>query len=1044
MKTRASLAKLCRLGGVCLAFLLPLLLTSAQETRLPTQADVKALQEKFQAERAAVLKGGADKRFMPILVQKAEEMAKKADTALGAGRLLQAAEYLRQARWQLPYQSAQVPREHVSRVLGNLRLRHGMEVYAIDFSPDGQLLASGSRDRSVKVWDLANGHELLTYTGHADSVRAVAFHPKESLIASAGGDRDIKLWDPRSGKDVRTLKGEGEYVTGLAFSKDGKYLVTSQAGQAGKNPGLVCIYETATGNLKRKIDDFRLMVHHVAFNHDGTILGVGDGTGLTRLYQFPNVAENAAQPEYWSQADQNGATYHLSFSQDNRTLVRIGADGIKFYNLVLPGAPFQVSAPRRHILALASPHRYTCAVFNRDGRVLYTGSTDGIIRVWDVETGQVTGTFKGHNSEIKSLMFNPGGSQLASGSTDYTIRLWDFDIVLQSRDYAGHKGPVWTAQYDAQGSRVVTASADRTIKIRDANSGEQLAELTGHKSAVTYALFSADGNFILSGSGDRTVKLWEASSGKHLKDLEGHDGTITALDYDKEGKRAASGGADKLVRIWDVASGKILVKIDDNKSVVAGVAFSPDGKQLAVANVDQTIKLYDASTGKLEHSWIAHGTATTGLAYSPNGQYLASCGADHLVKVWPLAKPGTTPITLSGHTGPLSSVAFRNDNQHLVSCGADTTVKLWKLEGATGKEAQTFRGHKDWVSSAAFSKDGYYVISCGVDRLVKIWEITSREIPLITEHTGSVDAIAFSPDGKLLASGASDKTIKIWDRATGVELHTLHGHGAGVLSLAFTPDSKTLFSSSIDRNIRMWEVPIGKPITLIPGQQHAFTGLISPVPYLIVPDDKRLIAWVPGNERYTDISVWEFANGNEQFSPDPLRDKDRNIAAVSFSANGKLAATGARDGSVRLFDLTKKHAKEALVPGGEWFVYEKGKSVGDIALSPGGSALVVSSEAGDVKICNVAKREVLKSFKAHDSRVMACLISPDGKRFVTAGLDNMIRLWDLGTGEKLREWDFRARIQERGAFVSSLAFSPDGKHLATGNSNTTIFLLDLP
>src|SRR5207253_1214039 len=110
----------------------------------------------------------------------------KAESALAAGRLLQAAEAIRQARWQLPYQAPGTPDEHVARVIGNPRLRHAEKIFAVAYGPDGKRLATASKDQTVKLWDLDNGHELLTYTGHDDLVRCVAFSPDGTKVASAG------------------------------------------------------------------------------------------------------------------------------------------------------------------------------------------------------------------------------------------------------------------------------------------------------------------------------------------------------------------------------------------------------------------------------------------------------------------------------------------------------------------------------------------------------------------------------------------------------------------------------------------------------------------------------------------------------------------------------------------------------------------------------------------------------------------------------------------------------------------------------------------
>src|SRR5262249_54339446 len=246
---------------VVAALALAPLASPGQEPKGPSPDEARSAQDKFRKERDQLVQSGAAKRFLPILLQKAQEMGKRGDEALAQGRPLQAIELYRQARWQLPYQSPNVPEKHVARVLGNLRLRHTQEINDVAFSPDGKIMATASRDRTVKLWDLENGHELRTYYGHGDSIRRVIFSNDGRMIASAGAERDIRLWDPATSKDIRIVKGQGTYVTSIAFSRDDKTLVVANDDKA------VRLYDTASGDLKRALDKhFNLIVQSVAFN----------------------------------------------------------------------------------------------------------------------------------------------------------------------------------------------------------------------------------------------------------------------------------------------------------------------------------------------------------------------------------------------------------------------------------------------------------------------------------------------------------------------------------------------------------------------------------------------------------------------------------------------------------------------------------------------------------------------------------------------------------------------------------------------------------
>ncbi|MSU77984.1 MAG: WD40 repeat domain-containing protein [Gemmataceae bacterium] len=1022
------------------AFAIPPL--HGQPTKAPNADDVKALQAKFGAERDVVVKAGIAKKYLPAIMDKADELAKKSEEALAGGRLSQATEAIRQARWQLPYQPNGVP-DHVARIIGNLRLRHSREIKAVAYSPDGTLLASASSDRTVKIWDLGNGHEILSYTGHTDAVRCLVWSADSSFIASAGGEKNIKIWDPKTGKDKQSIVGAGANVSALAISKDGKHLFVGQFEIPGNPPNGLFVYETQTGKLVREVRDFPNRISSINVSPDGTTLATGDENGNTRLWQYPTFVDNVNQPAYWAVQDPSGAAYQVVFNADGRTLARVGQQGVKFYNVPLPGTPFQIAAPRMKIDVLGAQR----AIYSKDGKSIFVGDDKGNISFWDPDSGQILGSYKNaHAGAIHGLTFNTDGNQLASCSYGFNIRLWDFDVVLQSRDVEIHGGSVWLATFSPDATRILSASADKTAKVWERVSGEVLFTLSDHKAPVTVAQFSPDGKFIATAGGDKILRIWDAKAGKLLNTGEGHQGTITFLDFSSSSTRIVTGSADRRAKIWDADTGKEILSIDDNPSIISSVAFSPNAKQIAVGNIDQTIRLYDAATGKLQQSWQAHGVAVSGVAYSPDGTYLASCGADTVVAVWPLSTPGQNAIRLSGHSGPVSMVAFRNDSQHLVSCGADQLIKLWKIENGMGKEMQTYRGHKDWVTSVAFSKDGHHVVSASVDRRVKIWEITNKEIPLLAEHTSAVESVAVSPNGKIIATGSSDRTIKFWDRETGAEIASLPAHDIAIYALAFTPDSKRLLSSGSDfipasnttrANIRHWEINPPRALPLTQQQTNVFGRLLQYSPYMFVePEGKSVYIWMPINSasESTYVEAFDIDAGTIAFT---FKETTRKVNSLAFCANGKLAVTGAKDGSVLFWDLSKTDAKQDKA--GVWNLFDK-VGVADLAITPDGATLVATSDTGEIKVGKVAGRQVVKSFKGHEGRILTCLVSPDGKRFVTMGADNIVKVWDLD-GNELRRWNMGKHHE---SFVISLAFTPDGRQIVTANANTTVYVLDLP
>ena len=232
----------------------------------------------FRTERQQAIESGAATRFPARwLCSGPMNWPSRAKRRARAAISTKRSTPIREARWRLPALPADLP-AHVARIFGDPRLKHGHFVRSVAYSPDGTKLATASRDGSVKIWDLANGHELIAFHGHgAEDVHAAQFSPDGKKIASAGGNT-IKIWDPATGQVQQTLTGHTSYVTSLAWRPDGARLAS------GGDDRIVRIWDPAAGKELHNLGGQSAMVHAVAYSPDGKLLASVNGEGRLTVY----------------------------------------------------------------------------------------------------------------------------------------------------------------------------------------------------------------------------------------------------------------------------------------------------------------------------------------------------------------------------------------------------------------------------------------------------------------------------------------------------------------------------------------------------------------------------------------------------------------------------------------------------------------------------------------------------------------------------------------------------------------------------------------
>jgi WD40 repeat protein/serine/threonine protein kinase len=388
---------------------------------------------------------------------------------------------------------------------------------------------------------------------------------------------------------------------------------------------------------------------------------------------------------------------------------------------------------------------------------------------------------------------------------------------------------------------------------------------------------------------------------------------------------------------------------------------------------------------------------------------------------------------IRGLDGTAYGLALDRSGKLLATAGAEGLVRVWNV--VTGKMTHLVRAHSGWVVGVAFSPDGLRLATAGEDAMVRIWDIGPRSgesgllLQDLTGHEGPVFGVAFSPDGSRVASAGSDGTVQIWEPARGRDsVSVLRGHKGEVTSVAFHPDGARLASGGADRYVRIWDLSNDDERSSF----HAkTTQRINALAFH--PDGKRLA--VGGHDR--SVAIWDVARNQ------PLIDYPGHsgpVLYVGFSPGGNVLASASQDATIKLWNPDSE-------PGMRTFRVEPAKAavgesasredrwpaqsprwVGGVAFAPAGNELAAAGTEQAVAEWD-ALGDLKRLLRGGPGPMIAVAYRPDGLGLAAAGTDRTVRIWNLGGGRE------PSTIADHLEGFASLAYSPDGRMLATGGGD---------
>lgn len=584
---------------------------------------------------------------------------------------------------------------------------------------DRSLVATGSRDGKIRLWDPADGALIRDLEGHADWATAVCGVnvAGRSLLAAGSLDGAVRLWDPATGTLIRALEGHGEVDAVCEVEAGALTLLAS-----GRADGTVRLWDPYTGTLIRTLEGHTGGVRAVCELDagSGVLLATGSRDGTVRLW---NPADGTHIRTLEGHTDEVEAA--CAVRDGDRILLATGSiDGTA--RLWDPAT----GTPVRTLRAGAGGLYSLCAVQAESRLLLAGGGADGTVRLWDPATGTLIRTLEGHTEWVYGLCAVEAGYQslLAAGSIDGTVRLWDLQAAPAADD--GQPAPGWVR------AACAVKTSDRTL--------------------------------LATGGTDGKARLWEPATGTPVHTLEGHTGPVEAVcPVQAEGRALlATGSLDGTARLWDPATGTLIHMLPtQNTEVRAICTVKTRGRTLlATGGGDGTASLWDPATGTLIRTLQAHVSGVNAVcAVRAGGRTLLATGSgDGSTRLWHPTR-GTLVRILRARAGGvfgLCAVAETGDRTLLAAGSGDGTIRLW--DSATGAPVRTLEGHAGPVDAVCPVQAGNrdLLASGSVDGTIRLWDPATGSLMLSVPAHHAASAITSVADSLAVGLEAGVLVIK--------------------------------------------------------------------------------------------------------------------------------------------------------------------------------------------------------------------------------------------------------------------------------------------
>jgi WD40 repeat protein len=616
---------------------------------------------------------------------------------------------------------------------------------------------------------------------------------------------------------------------------------------------------------------------------------------------------------------------------------------------------------------------------------------------------------------------------LSERSTNDSLKRTTFKPLLHLGTRRFRHVKVTGLCFSPDAKNLASAGTDGTIRIWDPSTGEELSRCVHERDSFNSLAYCPDGKTIVSIGGDGVLRRWDTATRKQFAPLEHGTGCSGALAMPRSGDLIAAARLDAAIGIWDLGSHKLVTKLQGHSTMVVGLCFSADAKRLVSVSKDNTVRFWDVPSGKELRSYPVHRGRITAVTLSDNGQTIA-CGLhdpelleSSPIICWDAIIASPSRRVLTGHGAPVTRLAFSSDGWLLVSGSKDKTIRLWAL--GSGRVVKMLEGHCGSICGLSLTKDGKILASAANDGVIRLWDIGKGiEIVATEGHQGPVRCVGLSVEHSLIASGGDDGTVRLWDLKAAKEIAKLAVREKCLATLCFSADGNAL--ASVGTSFRVFD-------TLKRKEVRSFQLLATPC------DSCAALS-----SSWSDIAVSDFAfvrvmAAKGAFWPRTFMSQDLSaVRGLAFSPDSKMLAVASDHVS-----------RGVLVGGAEVWAIETGKQAFSasarvdeearcIAFGTDGHTLAFGSNQG-LYLGDIRKEGELRRIGTERMAATALAFSPDGRMLASGDEVGTVHLWEVVTGRE------RGRLIGHAGDITCLAFDTQGAQLVSGSMDTTVILWDL-